>query len=503
VPHGVAVKPSAQRKGRQLSVPRRSLCAMTQTQTSGDVQAFDLNIVKVLEHWTVAYALREIIANALDEATITGTAQPQIVQVDDGSWQVRDFGRGLRYQHLTQNESAEKRQHGAVIGQFGMGLKDALAVFDRRGVSVTIRTAHGDITTGRVAKSGFGDVITLHALVSPSADPSMSGTLVELHGLKDADVEDARAFFLHFSEDTLLEQTRYGSVLARGQNSKAGRIYVRGLLVAEEENFLFSYNITELTSALRRALNRERTNVGRTAYSPRVKDMLTLCESPQVAGPLTADLSRYARGTMHDELNWTDVAVHACRVLQTHEKVLFITSYQLEDASPQITYAKEDGYRLVVVSEEIARKLGTMTDLSGRPIVDLDAYRESWNDSFSFTFIDPAELTRAEQDVLALTGPVCALAGFTMRRVGVDTVAISETMRLDDTGHPVVGLYQAQDRRIVIQRGQLSEPGSFCGTLLHELGHARSGHTDGSIEFEDALTEMLGRVATAALPARH
>ena len=37
-------------------------------------QAFDLNIEKVLEHWTVAFAIRELIANALDEQALTGTA---------------------------------------------------------------------------------------------------------------------------------------------------------------------------------------------------------------------------------------------------------------------------------------------------------------------------------------------------------------------------------------------------------------------------------------------
>ena len=37
---------------------------------------------------------------------------------------------------------------------------------------------------------------------------------------------------------------------------------------------------------LRRALNRERTNVGRTAYSDRVKEILKECRSPAVAEPL-------------------------------------------------------------------------------------------------------------------------------------------------------------------------------------------------------------------------
>jgi hypothetical protein len=31
------------------------------------MREFDLNIERVLENWTVAHALREVIANALDE----------------------------------------------------------------------------------------------------------------------------------------------------------------------------------------------------------------------------------------------------------------------------------------------------------------------------------------------------------------------------------------------------------------------------------------------------
>ncbi len=37
------------------------------------MREFDLNIERVLENWTVAHALREVIANALDEQALTGT----------------------------------------------------------------------------------------------------------------------------------------------------------------------------------------------------------------------------------------------------------------------------------------------------------------------------------------------------------------------------------------------------------------------------------------------
>jgi hypothetical protein len=39
---------------------------------------FDLNIERVLENWTVAHALREVIANALDEQALTETSEPEI-----------------------------------------------------------------------------------------------------------------------------------------------------------------------------------------------------------------------------------------------------------------------------------------------------------------------------------------------------------------------------------------------------------------------------------------
>ena len=141
-------------------------------QVNGSDDAFDLNIGKVLEHWTVPFAIREVIANALDEAAISGTSEPTIARDERGIWHVRDFGRGVRYAHLTQNESAEKRRHPAVIGQFGMGLKDALATFDRRGIAASIRSRHGDISTGKHGKAGkFSDVVTLHALVRAPSDP--------------------------------------------------------------------------------------------------------------------------------------------------------------------------------------------------------------------------------------------------------------------------------------------------------------------------------------------
>lgn len=473
------------------------------TQTPVAVaDAFDLNIGKVLEHWTVPFAIREIIANALDEAAITTTAEPEITRDDQGIWHIRDFGRGVRYEHLTQNENAEKRRHPAVIGQFGMGLKDALATFDRRGIQAILRSRHGDIATGRHGKAGkFSDVITLHALVHPPSEPDRIGTDVALAGVTDVQIADAKKLFLRYSDETVLEETRFGQVLQRPANKGAGRVYVKGLLVAEEPNFLFSYNVTDINAPLRRALNRERTNVGRTAYTDRVKKILTECVTAAVARPLADDLAAFTTGRQHDELGWIDVALHACRVLQSQEKVLFVTSWQLGEGSAQLQYAQDDGYRLVTVPDDIARRLGSMTDLSGQPLVDLNRYREEWNDSFTYTFVAADQLTAPERAVFERTNDLLGLVGCRVGNGKVKSVHISQTMRLSEGGDMVLGVWEADEGRIILRRSELATVDRYAGTLLHEYTHARGGNPDRTLAFESDLSQVLGTIAANAIAA--
>jgi hypothetical protein len=462
-----------------------------EADAGGSVQAFDLNIEKVLEHWPIAFALREVIANALDEQAITGSSEPTIEQFAADSWRIRDYGRGLEYQHLTQKENPEKLNHPDVIGQFGSGLKDALAVCDRKRVAITIRSSHCDLTTELRPKAGFADIRTLHGIVAPPSDASMIGTEVDVVGVSDEDMSQAMSYFLRFSDDRVLEHTPIGDVLERGESDQPGRIYVKGLVVAEEPNFLFSYNITSLNAPLRRALNRERSNVGRTAYTDQVKKILKGCQSAYVAGLLARDLKAYLTGDVHDELLWKDVALHACRVLQSTSKVIFVTPWQTGIAP--VTHAQDDGYEVVVVSDEIAAGLGSLTDLEGRPMFDVGAYVSEWNDSFVYKFVPVADLTPAEQKVFALAEGASRLAQVDLARMDV-SVAISETTRLS-AGSEVVGVWDSADRRIVVRRDQLVSPEHFLGTFLHELTHATSNFTDLTLEFEQALTQRLGTVA--------
>lgn len=458
---------------------------------------FDLNIERILEAWDSAHAVRELIANALDEQVLTGTQEVQIRQGEEGEWVIRDFGRGLRYRHFTQNENPEKlAAAGQVIGKFGVGLKDAMATLDRNDIAIEIESAHGVIGLVQQGKHGFGDVITLHAAVSPPRDPNFVGTAVRLGGLSDADMERAKSFFLKFSGETVVEQTRVGRILEK--KGSVSRIYVAGLLIAEEENFAFSYDITSLTESMKKALNRERTNVGRTAYSERIKSMLLQTQSHAVATTLANQLMGVERGTASDEVRWKDVAVHACKILNASGKFLFVTTSQLMAHANAVDHARGDGLQIVTVPDNIHVEVAGALDLSGAPIRDLSVYQSEWNESFSFAWVFPETLTANEAFVFGSAPRIAALVGGLPNHV--EAIRISSTMRPDFlTGNCAVGLWDSESSSIVIRRDQLGSLEQFAGVLLHEMAHALSGHDDVTREFEGTLTSMLGVTAAAAI----
>lgn len=457
------------------------------------MKKFDLNIEKVLEDWDTHHAIREVIANALDERVLSQTQDIQIFQASNGDWHIRDFGRGLRYEHLTQNENEEKLKNPQLIGKFGVGLKDALATFDRRGVKVLIKSRFGDITLGKSEKHDFEDLLTLHAYVSEPSEPSIEGTDFILHGSTKSDVEKAKDLFLTFSGEHSLETTQFGEVLQRRSN--AARIYLNGVRVAEEDNFLFSYNITSLNAAIKKALNRERTNVGRVAYSDRVKSILLGCKSNTVAELLVTDLRQFQTGIIHDELKWADVSAHATKILNSQEKVVFFTPAELMQAPKYVDEAKKAGFEIVTIPDNVKSKISGQSDVSGNPIQDLTQFESDWNKSFEFQFIEPHQLSPSEKAVFDCIPKIVELIDGLPPNV--KHIKISETMRMETHAFKeAVGLWDASTSSIIIKRTQLRSLEGLAGTLLHEIGHARSGAPDVCSEFEESLTTLLGKTGS-------
>lgn len=462
------------------------------------INKFDLNIEKILEDWEVYHAVREIIANAIDEQILTGTKDIAIFKDSkDESWHIRDYGHGLKYEHLTQKENEKKQENPHVIGKFGIGLKDAFATFYRKGVIVLVRSKHSDITVDMAEKHGFPGTRTLHAFISAPSDSTLTGTEFVLINVSDDDMNKAKDLFLRFSGERVIEKVTYGEVLEK-KESKA-RIYVNGVKVAEEENFLFSYNITSLNSIIRKALNRERTNVGRSAYSDRVKSILTTCQSREIAQHLVNDLKNYQTGELHDELkSWIDVQERAVMILNATPNVVFFTAEEMQYATMMVDEARKAGNEIITIPTSLKDRIKGKVDISGTPIRELGQFYKEYNESFEFKIVHPENLTSTEKKIFDLTDRILQLIGG--RPKVVKEIAISETMRKDLSSFiEAEGLWEGPSGRIIVKRSVLQSLEKYAGTLLHEVSHARSGAQDVSREFELELTSLLGIACSNAL----
>ena len=456
-------------------------------------RVFDLNIEEVLENWEVEHAIREVIANALDEQTLTCTRDIEIAKDHRAAWHIRDFGRGIRIEHFTLNEDKEKlASELPIIGKFGVGLKDALATFHRRKVDVLIRSRYGAFRLREVSKHGFENIVTLH--VEYDDTPlAMDGTDVTIRGATDAQVTKAKSLFVKFANEQVLEATQYGQIIQR--RPETARVYILGVLANEEPNFLFSYNITNLTEAMRKRLNRERLNVGRSTYTDRVKAILRTASSDQVLDKLADQVSRRAFGDQRDELAWIEVSQLALNLLHQRMSVAYVTEDELQTRPDLIGVAKSDGLQVVVISEQQREKLVAQAVEGGPELRTLDVYAREFNESFQYKFVDPRDLTHAEKAVFRLAQPILDLVG--IRPPRAPALRVSETMRI--TATDTEGVWDPSIPAIVIKRASLSSVPRFAGTLLHEAAHATTATPDLSRAFEEVLTRYLGTVADRAL----
>lgn len=462
---------------------------------TNNAKEFDLNIEKILENWEVYHAIREIIANALDEQILTNTKDISIYKSNDGWWHIIDFGRGLNYHHLTQNENEEKLTNDKLIGRFGVGLKDALATLYRHGIKVQIISKYGIITLKEASKSGFDDIITLHAQIAPPQNPNMVGTDFCLLGCNVDDIEKAKSLFLTFSGKNILEKNAYGEVIENSTNT--ADIYINGVKVAEESNFLFSYNITSLTAQLKKTLNRERTNVGRSAYTGRIKDILKACSSEKVIDALVEDLQQFGSGNRHDELSWNDIAMHASiKMNQLHKDTTFVTTSDLQNKPSLIDEMQRSGYNPVVVPDNIISKMEDYNTgaKSGETLTTANQYIKDEKERFVPVEIDINALTVYEKEVYNITDSILKLIGGKPKNV--KKIVIVEKIYESELFNETLGLWIAGENKILIKRKQLKSLEQYAGTLLHECARAISGADDVSRDFELKLTEIIGIVSS-------
>ena len=119
----------------------------------------DLNIGStVLTHLAIEDALKEIISNALDEHIISEIKREiRIYEDSNDNWCIRDYGRGLTTSNFKFNKNDEKEDNDKIIGFYGYGLKDSIAIMYTNNIKFKIYTKKYIYTPVLKSRQDFPD----------------------------------------------------------------------------------------------------------------------------------------------------------------------------------------------------------------------------------------------------------------------------------------------------------------------------------------------------------
>lgn len=270
----------------------------------------------------------------------------------------------------------------------------------------------------------------------------------------------------------MIDSNVLGQILSRTQQS--GRVYILGVFASEEPNFLFSYNISSLTKSMKKRLNRERLNVGRTTYADRVKAILKNATSEVVKDALVDQVLRRSTGDQCDEMAWIEIGQYALNLMHKKRRVAYVTEFELQTSPNLVGTAKSDGFEVVVISDRQKRKLETQAETGGPELRTLEVYTREYNELFQYEFVDRSDLSLQERQIFDLSTKLLSLIGIS--GPFAPKVKISKTIRV--TTIDTNGVWDPAIKSIVIKRSALSSLKGYAGTLLHEAAHASSGAHD-------------------------
>ena len=239
-------------------------------------------------------------------------------------------------------------------------------------------------------------------------------------------------------------------------------------------------------------MNRERTNVGRSAYSDRVRAILLNVKSDRVIDEFTQNLVNMSSGKQCDEMKWVDVQTYAVQLLNARKETVFVTPEEIKSTGGSILeVVQNSGKTPVFVPETVKKKLENVNDTNGNRISTIETVVQQYNDSFEYKFVPYENLTLEEKKIYDLIPSVLTLLG---AKITADRIYISEVLK-KDISEPTLGVFERAEYRIIILRKQLSSRKDFLGTLIHEIAHADSGCADISRGFETELTMIIGKLA--------
>lgn len=477
---------------------------MSVDATSSELRYYDLNSGdENLSHWELKHALRELIANALDEQRETETDPIEVFWDEEGKLHIRDYGRGLQESHLVVGGARLKEKNSNAIGHFDAGLKDALSVFYREKIKIEFRSRYL-YSQKLVWKSKGENTETIHVELKPIPDRSFVGTEFILEGIPVEAVDEAKSLFLAFQDRESVEIVKddSGGVIGELYEAESGSayLYVNGQQMSEAKDFLFSYNLLNVPKNVKSAPGRDRQLRTFDPYKKQIVKLLRHAKSTAVIDALVEELEQ-PRDQRHEELAWTEVRVIASENRQSQgAKLVYITRQELIELSASDRELADDfGYDFAEMTETELRAL-RKSHPEAKTLEDL---REEYSQSFQFLWISPEELSETERHNLTVATENAKRVLSAARLKHDIPILVSETVMDTVSSGDTNGVWRPEKRDIVIRRSVLRDLRLTYIVIFHELAHAQNSYSDNTRDFENDLGDVIGLLAMDLFSESH
>ncbi|MGL5630447.1 MAG: ATP-binding protein [Mycoplasmoidaceae bacterium] len=425
----------------------------------------DLNIQNILEDWEIWHAIREIIANAIDEHKIRKISNIPIINFNDNIIEIIDQGNGIKKEHFIQNENKEKTERNDLIGKFGIGLKDAIATFNRKNIKLRILSNNFEYSPIMMQKFGAEEgTKTIHIECLENKDLTI-GTRFIIQNINYYDLEKAKNQFLIFSNKEFIFENEYGEIYKKLENEKSS-IYINGMKISEDEEFLYSYNITKKSRKIDNGMNRERNNLGRDIYRESIINILKRSNN---------EIFKKILEKKSGEYQFIDVKYEIFKRFN----MIIITEDFMKKEPRCVQYITSAGKEFISVLKS------EYDQLRKKGIKDAESFLDNYLDNYESKTINLEQLESEEKDIF--DNGIRLIKFFKLNKNDYEIKLIED--------HPnAYGITNNEKKIIEITKKTLGNKRKFYGTLLHELAHSYNGYSDCTKEFENDLTDLLGEI---------
>lgn len=264
--------------------------------------------------------------------------------------------------------------------------------------------------------------------------------------------------------------------------SPGGSIYVNGVYVTSG-NYLFSYNLTDKN---RNMLSRDRKTIDPTVVRNAVAKLIEFASSEEF-------IKKYMRPSVYKEESYLESLNLSYTVKPVWERTLkkLYPKHCLQSFTEHDLAAKDKGYTLLTNFTDTQLRIFRACGFeSSSKVIVLKG-----DEKFVELKFDPKKLSDTGK-----TRWKVALKQFKKLygKAYATKIEIVEKFNVDTTGPDTVGLYVPTTDTVYILKSLIEndwyEEAMVLGVLIHEHMHRISGAADRTREFENALTNELGRI---------